>query len=138
MKRSALIVTVVPLIAITFLLAKFAQAPWTLLRILGASLTLTAGATLTVARLQLGNSFSLRPEAHELVATGIYSKIRNPIYVFGTILIAGVLLYLDHPRYFWLFLILLPMQYFRARAESHVLEERFGEAYRQYKSRTWF
>ena len=138
MKRSALFFIVVPLVVIPLLLLKFAPSPWTPSRILGLLVVLASGAALTIARLQLGNSFSIRPEAHELVATGIYSRIRNPVYVFGALLLAGLLLYLDRPQYFWLFLIVIPMQVLRARAESRVLEERFGDAYRQYKSHTWF
>jgi len=36
------------------------------------------------------------------------------------------------------FLVLIPLQLIRARIESHVLEEKFGDTYRQYKSQTWF
>jgi len=32
-----------------------------------------------VARCQLGKSFSIKPKARELVAHGLYSKIRNPL-----------------------------------------------------------
>ena len=138
MKRSALFVTVVPLIAIAFLLVNFAHPPWTLARIFGLVLVLAAGVALTMARVQLGNSFSLRPEAHELVTRGIYSKISNPIYVFGAILIIGLLLFLDQPKWFLVLLVIIPMQIIRARAESKVLEERFGDTYRRYKSQTWF
>jgi len=138
MNRSALIITVVPIVGIPLLLLKFAPSSWTPVRIFGLLLVLAAGTGLTVARFQLGNSFSLRPEAHELVTKGIYSKIRNPIYVFGVILFAGLLLFLDQPKWFWAFLILIPVQAMRARAEGRVLEERFGDAYRHYKSQTWF
>ena len=138
MKRSAFFVTVVPLVAIAFLVANFAHAPWTPPRILGLVLVLLAGAALTVARFQLGNSFSVRPEATALVTTGIYSKIRNPIYFFGTFLAAGLLLYLERSQYLWLLVVLIPVQILRARAEGRLLEEHFGDAYRDYKSRTWF
>jgi len=138
MKPSALIITVLAPIGIALLFIESPAAPWTPLRILGLVLVLVGGVFLTVARWQLGNSFSIRPEAHELVATGIYSRIRNPIYVFGTLLIAGLPLYLNRLEYFWLFIILIPMQVLRARAEGRVLEERFGDAYRHYKSQTWF
>ena len=37
-----------------------------------------------VARRQLGVSFSVRPEARQLVTTGFYARFRHPIYVFGT------------------------------------------------------
>jgi protein-S-isoprenylcysteine O-methyltransferase Ste14 len=138
MKRSALFVTVVPLVAIAFLVLNFAHPPWTLIRIFGLLLMLAAAIALTVARVQLGNSFSLRPEAHELVTRGIYSRISNPIYVFGAILITGLLLFLEQPKWLLLLLIIIPVQVVRARAESKVLEERFGDAYRRYKSQTWF
>jgi protein-S-isoprenylcysteine O-methyltransferase Ste14 len=138
MKRSALAVTLVPLVVVVFLILKPPQVPWTTLRIVGLIALVSGFAALTVARVQLGNSFSIRPEAHELVTRGIYSKIRNPIYVFSAIAIAGLLLYLNRPDFLWIFLILIPLQIVRARRESRVLEQRFGEAYRQYKAKTWF
>jgi protein-S-isoprenylcysteine O-methyltransferase Ste14 len=138
MKRSALAVTLVPLVVVVFLILKPPQVPWTGLRIVGLIAPVSGFAALTVARVQLGNSFSIRPEAHELVTRGIYSKIRNPIYVFSAIAIAGLLLYLNRPDFLWIFLILIPLQIVRARRESRVLEQRFGEAYRQYKTNTWF
>jgi protein-S-isoprenylcysteine O-methyltransferase Ste14 len=138
MKRSALAVTLVPLVVVLFLILKPPQVPWTGLRIVGLIALVSGFAALTVARVQLGNSFSIRPEAHELVTRGIYSKIRNPIYVFSAIAIAGLLLYLNRPDFLWIFLILIPLQIVRARRESRVLEQRFGEAYRQYKAKTWF
>jgi len=97
-----------------------------------------AAIALTVARVQLGNSFSLRPEVHELITRGIYSKISNPIYVFGAILITGLVLFLNQPKWLLVLLVIIPMQIVRARAESKVLEERFGDTYRRYKSQTWF
>jgi protein-S-isoprenylcysteine O-methyltransferase Ste14 len=138
MKRSSRVVTVIPLAAIALLLLEFASRPWTVLRILGLVVTIGASAALTMARLQLGNSFTILPEANELVTRGIYSKVRNPIYVFSAIAIAGLLLYLNRLRLFWIFLIVIPLQIVRARKEGRVLEERFGEEYRQYKARTWF
>ena len=138
MKRSALFVTVVSLVVVVFLIFKSPQGPWTDLRILGLIAMIGAFATLTVARVQLGNSFTVRPEANELVTHGIYSKIRNPIYVFSAIAIAGLFLYLNRPDFLWIFVILIPLQMVRARKEGQVLEERFGEVYRQYKAKTWF
>jgi Phospholipid methyltransferase len=84
------------------------------------------------------NSFTLVPQARALVTHGIYSKIRHPVYIFSALAIAGLFLYLNRPLFFWIFLILIPLQVIRARAESRVLEARFGGAYRQYRSQTWF
>jgi protein-S-isoprenylcysteine O-methyltransferase Ste14 len=35
-------------------------------------------------------------------------------------------------------LVLVPMQIIRARREAAVLEAKFGDAYREYRQRTWF
>ncbi len=95
-------------------------------------------ALLTLARIQLGNSFSISAQASKLVTHGIYSWIRNPVYVFSAIALAGLVLYLGLPYLFLPFLILIPLQIVRARAERRVLEQHFGERYRQYRSTTWF
>jgi protein-S-isoprenylcysteine O-methyltransferase Ste14 len=138
MKPSATIVTVVPIVGLLLLLVKFAEGPWPPLKILGFCLTLCAAVLITIARFQLGNSFSVSPQATALVTHGLYARIRNPVYVFGAVLIAGVLLYVGQPRLLWILAVLIPMQVLRARAESKVLEEKFGDAYRDYKSQTWF
>ncbi len=91
-----------------------------------------------VARATLGRSFSLRPKATELVTTGIYSRIRNPIYVASVIFIVGLLLIVRRPVVMVLLAVIVPMQIMRARREAQVLEAKFGEAYREYRRRTWF
>jgi protein-S-isoprenylcysteine O-methyltransferase Ste14 len=91
------------------------------------------------ARLQIREFFAVTAQAQGLVTTGIYSKIRNPIYFFGVILFVGMALYLTLP--WWVLLVLLLiifMQVLRARNEARVLEAKFGDAYRQYRSKTWF
>jgi len=138
MKRSALLVTIVPLFAIAYLVYEFAHPPWTPLRLTGLILMTPAPILLTVARIQLGNSFSLTPQANQLVTHGIYSRIRNPIYVFGTIVFTGLFLFLERPYLLLLLVPVLILQISRARAEARLLEEHFGEQYRQYKASTWF
>jgi protein-S-isoprenylcysteine O-methyltransferase Ste14 len=138
MKRSALLVTIVPLLAIAYLVYEFARPPWTPLRLTGLVLMIPALILLTVARIQLGNSFSLTPQANQLVTRGIYSRIRNPIYVFGTIVFTGLFLFLERPLLLLLLVPVLILQISRARAEARLLEEHFGEQYRQYKASTWF
>lgn len=91
-----------------------------------------------VARYQLGELFSIKPEAHALVTTGLYSKIRNPIYVFGMVMGAGLILALQRPP-LWLLLVAAAVgQTIRARREARVLEAAFGDAYREYRRKTWF
>jgi len=91
-----------------------------------------------LARWTLGQSFSIAPKARALVTNGIYSKIRNPIYVSGEIVLIGVALMLWQLSLLLFVLIVIPIQVFRARKEARVLEEKFGEEYREYRRRTWF
>ncbi|HLJ22949.1 MAG TPA: methyltransferase [Candidatus Acidoferrales bacterium] len=138
MKSSAWIVTLVPLPAIAFFAYRLRPAIWTSDRIAGLTMLIVGLAVVTLARFQLADSFSITPRATKLVTHGIYSRIRNPVYVFSAIALFGFVLYLDLPYFFWAFLILIPVQILRARAESRVLEQHFGDEYRRYKSTTWF
>jgi len=68
----------------------------------------------------------------------VYSKIRNPIYVFSGLLVTGVLIALQYRYAFLLLLVLIPAQIVRARQEGKVLEAKFGDEYRKYREGTWF
>jgi len=111
---------------------------WDLVRWAGALLLVVGMVLVFIARLQLGMSFSILPRAKKLVTRGLYSKIRNPIYVFSTIAIAGMLLILQRPGLWLVLAALVGMQIVRARKEAEVLESKFGDEYRAYRKRTWF
>ena len=111
---------------------------WNWAHWLGLAIATPAIVLLFAARYQLGRSFSVTPQARQLVSHGIYSKIRNPMYVFSALLIFGFLLAFQRPILFFLLAILISLQIFRARQESRVLEGKFGEEYRKYKQSTWF
>jgi protein-S-isoprenylcysteine O-methyltransferase Ste14 len=138
LNRGVILVIVVPLVGIAVLVSEFAHPPWSPLRLAGMFLLLPALALLTLARFQLGNSFSVTPQAKNLVTHGIYSRIRNPIYFFGSFVIAGLFLFLERPYLLLLLVPVLILQIIRARAESRVLEEHFGDEYRRYRASTWF
>jgi protein-S-isoprenylcysteine O-methyltransferase Ste14 len=116
--------------------------PWDLERISGSVLGFVGIAGIVIARYQLGRSFAIRAEAHRLVTHGVYSKIRNPIYVFGTFVVAGFVLIVHGfiPSLLgWFFvLVVVVVQAIRAHREARVLEAAFGDAYRDYRRQTWF
>jgi protein-S-isoprenylcysteine O-methyltransferase Ste14 len=112
--------------------------PWDWQRSLGTVVLLAGVCGIAVARYQLGRSFSIRAQAHQLVTEGVYSKIRNPIYVFGTIAVSGFVLVRHRPVGWLLVLAIVIMQTLRARREARVLEAAFGDAYREYRRKTWF
>ena len=57
-----------------------------------------------LARVQLGRAFSVQAKATTLVTTGLYSRIRNPIYVFGALMVAGIIIFTGS---YWLLLFLV-------------------------------
>jgi protein-S-isoprenylcysteine O-methyltransferase Ste14 len=113
-------------------------ARWDLQRCIGTTLMVAGIGGIAAARYQLGKSFSIKPEAHQLVTRGVYSKIRNPIYVFGIVAITGLVLALRRPMLWLLLPVIVALQALRARREAQVLEAAFGDAYREYRRKTWF
>ena len=137
MKLNAL--TLALLLAALFLLFRYAWGqPWTPWRIVGLAIAAPAFVLFVLARVQLGSAFSVRAKASELVTTGIYARIRNPIYVFGGLLVAGGFIWAHRPWLLLIFALLIPLQWIRVRKEEQVLEAKFGNAYRDYKRKTWF
>ncbi len=114
------------------------SSPWNVQRYVGTVLAIVGISLVALARYQLGTSFSVTAKARKLVTAGIYSKIRNPIYVFGLVMLTGIALVLQEPA-FWIVLVFVAvLQTVRARKEARVLEDTFGEEYREYRRKTWF
>ncbi len=132
------LITVIVGAALSFSIWRHLPAAWTTMPIVGACLLCPGFILWTIARLQLGNSFAVTAQARHLVTHGLYSKIRNPIYFFGSWVIIGLILLVERPIWLLIFLILIPLQIWRAGKESSVLEAAFGEEYRTYRAGTWF
>jgi protein-S-isoprenylcysteine O-methyltransferase Ste14 len=119
------------------LVARYAWA-WDARHIGGMSLAALGFVLWMTARWQLGKSFSVTPQARALVTKGLYSKFRNPIYLFGGVAYGGVFIAWGRIIPLLMFLIGYPAwQYSRARKENAVLEKAFGDEYRRYKAQTW-
>lgn len=93
---------------------------------------------LILSRVQLGDSFSVRPKAKALVVRGLYSRIQHPLYFFLDMLLWGGIVYFDIAWLFAVWAILLAVHVNEARREERLLESAFGDAYTHYQSRTWF
>ncbi len=115
-----------------------AHLPWTAWRIAGIAIAAPAFLLFVAARIELGRAFSVQAKATTLVTTGIYSRIRNPIYVFSALLILGIIIWTGRPWLLLFLAVLIPLQVVRSRKEERVLTEKFGSAYLDYKQKTWF
>jgi len=124
--------------AIGWVLIAMHAGPWEPFQVVGLAVMVPTFCLWALARLQLGESFSVSARATRLVTHGLYSKIRNPVYVFGGLFVVGLLMYLGRPLLFLVLVIIVPLQITRVRSESRVLEAAFGDEYRAYKARTWF
>ena len=140
MGRAAVTVAVVLIILVVLFFAPVLRdQPWTPLRIAGIAIALVGLVFLVITHINLGASFAFGAQPKgPLVTHGIYSKIRNPMYVFVDVTVAGLLLAADLP---WL-LVLIPIwaifQVRQAGREARMLQEKFGQAYLDYRKKTWF
>lgn len=114
------------------------QVPWNATRYIGLTITVLAAVVFLTARYQLGESFSVNPQARQLVTSGVYSRIRNPLYVFSTLMILGAVIAYQQPVFLLIPAAIVVVQATRAHREARVLEAAFGDAYRDYRKRTWF
>jgi protein-S-isoprenylcysteine O-methyltransferase Ste14 len=131
------VVRLAVLVAVIFIFLR-ATGSWDVQRILGTVLILIGAIGIAIAQHQLGSSFSLTAQATRLVTHGIYSRIRNPIYFFGLIFLAGLPLAAHRPELLMFLPLIFILQFIRARREANVLEAAFGEEYRAYRRNTWF
>jgi protein-S-isoprenylcysteine O-methyltransferase Ste14 len=91
-----------------------------------------------IARWQLGDAFTVTAQARHLVTGGLYSKIRHPIYVFGTMAFLFVVLGIQGWPGLIIWAFVIAIQVMRVRREERVLAETFGAEYTAYRGTTWF
>ncbi|MGA8111583.1 MAG: isoprenylcysteine carboxylmethyltransferase family protein [Acidobacteriaceae bacterium] len=106
---------------------------------IGAAIALSGLALWISARCQLGSSFSLAAKAKALVTTGLYAKLRHPVYYFGFVAWLGIFLIWGR----WIPILCFAVLYAafelpRMLNEDRVLAHSFGDVYREYRARTWF
>ena len=138
--RTAIVLIAIPLaiLALFFFVPFLRDQPWTPLRIAGAIVAVIGFAFVVTARLQLGASFAVTPQAKALVTHGLYSRIRNPMYVFVDVTVVGLILAANVPWLLLLVALWAILQMRQAGRESKVLYDKFGQEYLDYRKQTWF
>jgi protein-S-isoprenylcysteine O-methyltransferase Ste14 len=136
--RLSLLGIVILVLCFAFFAAHTFNIVWTTPRVIGTAIFAISFPLFLLARWQLGASFSVTPQARSLVTTGLYARIRNPIYLFGGLMVVGMSLFVSPWGPLVVVTILIPLQVYRAGKEEQVLRQAFGEAYNRYKQRTWF
>ncbi len=91
-----------------------------------------------IARLQLGKAFSLKPKVAFLVTTGIYSKLRHPIYLFSILVLVGATIFFESIILLLLTTALTFIELWRREKEEELLLKKFGKKYKDYQKQTWF
>lgn len=104
----------------------------------GAALAIIAFGLAVLSRIQLGSSFSVTPKATDLVSSGLYSRLQNPMYVFIDITVVGIAIAAHNWYVLLLLVLMIPLQILNARKERKLLSQKFGERYQAYARSTWF
>jgi protein-S-isoprenylcysteine O-methyltransferase Ste14 len=134
-------VTVLTTVAVLLALGAFALIEQTTRQtalVVGGLVALAGLALLILSRRQLGDAFAVTPQAKGLVTHGLYARIPHPMYVFLDLTMLGGIILL---RQSWLLVVLwvvVIIQVWQARRERKVLEHAYGDAYRAYRTRTWW
>jgi protein-S-isoprenylcysteine O-methyltransferase Ste14 len=109
-------------------------------RIVIGALLIVAGLGLAVSALGIFRSSGTRAEPWEpstaLVTEGIFKWLRNPMYVGAISILAGLSILLASDWMLVMTIVFAPVIHFGIiLREERYLEAKFGDAYRQYKTR---
>jgi protein-S-isoprenylcysteine O-methyltransferase Ste14 len=101
--------------------------------VLAGLLTTSAGRRALVKN---GTNVNPSQPTTALVIDGVFGYTRNPLYVGGSLALCGIALIFDLD---WILLLIVPscmfLHFAVVKREERYLEQKFGDAYRQYKAR---
>ena len=118
------------------LVAMAPQAPTAPIFTVISALIMLAGSVFTAIALRfLGRSFSITPEARQLVTGGLYSVVRHPMYLGEMLGSAGLLLQALSPFTMIVFIAFCALQVKRMEYEEKVLQQVFPD-YTLYRMKT--
>ncbi len=102
---------------------------------IGLGLTIVGAAFGIWARFTLGRNWSSRAKIkndHQLIVTGPYRIVRNPIYTGVLLALLGTAVALGQMRHFVGLPVLLGLWIWKTTTEQKLLRDQFGEAYEDY------
>jgi len=108
-----------------------------ILSVMGIVLAIISSIFWMISRIQLGASFSVKPEAKYMVTEGIYSKIKHPIYLFSSLAVLGSAMAIRNICLYLFCLLMTVVQITRARKEDALLKKTFKKDYENYSKKTW-
>ncbi len=100
-------------------------------------LTVIAFLFWALAQHELGDALTLLPRGKRLITSGIYKKVRHPIYIASMGVFVCLSLYTMNALILVITFALIILQTFRAAFEEKVLLKTFGNLYMEYKKNTW-
>jgi protein-S-isoprenylcysteine O-methyltransferase Ste14 len=109
------------------------------LRYFGLFLQVVGGTVRVAALSTLGRQFSgyvTLQENHQLVETGLYSKIRHPMYLGLLVAMPGFLLVFRSNLVLPMLVLTGGFVWLRMRQEEGLLRDKFGAAFDEYAKRT--
>jgi protein-S-isoprenylcysteine O-methyltransferase Ste14 len=105
-----------------------------------AGLALVAGgaALLVSGGLGLGQAISGSFSPKALITTGVYGKIRHPMYLGGALALVGLGMYVESAVGVCATVVLAwPSYWLSAAEEERRLRDKYGSTYEEYRKRTW-
>ena len=108
-------------------------------RVFIAVILIGAGAALAIPALRGFRSAGTHVEPWKastvLVTGGVFGRLRNPMYVGLTLLLAGLSIFLASDWMLVMTIVFMPVIHFGVvKREERYLEAKFGDAYRAYKA----
>ena len=110
-------------------------------RVLYSIATVVSYVMWALARIQHTHTFTVGIEPSQsspLLTEGLYSRLSNPIYTFGSLCLVFFSLSVSRVSLMILAVVMTLIQIYRARREAVALRKRFGDEYDLYISRVWF
>jgi len=75
-------------------------------------------------------------EGHELISSGPYAFVRHPIYTGLSLMVLGVVIYVNTLAFTIFFILFFFGAYYKAKKEEKLLISHFGNKYVEYKKNT--